>query len=126
MFGDELDVWEASAALMDFSLIRTRGDGRFTMAETVRVYAQEMLEQQGRADECRARHAALFTEEAEAIFDQLLVDFNAQVARTLDQIPEFSAAIGWAAGHDRALYRRLLAALGKPYHYAAHASANAG
>jgi predicted ATPase/class 3 adenylate cyclase len=120
MFGDELDVWEASASLMDFSLIRTRGDGRFTMAETVRTYAQTMLEERGRTDDCRSRHARMLAEEAEAIHDELMLDFNAQVARTVDLVREFSAAIEWAAGRDPALHRRLVGAIGLPYYYAGH------
>src|SRR3954454_3916874 len=74
MFGDTLDVWEGSAALMDLSLIRARGDGRFTMAEAVRTYARELLETQDRAEELRERHAALVTEEAEAIHDEFMLD----------------------------------------------------
>jgi predicted ATPase/class 3 adenylate cyclase len=117
MFGDTLDVWEGSAALMHLSLIRTRGDGRFTMAEAVRTYARELLETQGRADEVRERHAAMLAEEAEAIHDEFFLDYNAQKARTLDRLREFEAARTWAAHNSPALHRRLVGALGLAYHF---------
>ena len=47
LFGTELDTWNALAALIDFSLIRTRGDGRMTMVEHVRLYARELLAASG-------------------------------------------------------------------------------
>jgi predicted ATPase len=122
MFGAELDVWEASASLMDFSLIRTRGDGRFTMAEAVRTYARALLDEQGRADHCHARHAAMLTDEAEAIYDDALLDVSAQIARTLDLMREFSGALGWTAERDPAAYRRLLAALGMSYYLSGNLS----
>ena len=117
MFGDMFDVWEGSAALMDLSLIRTRGDGRFTMAEAVRTYARELLETQGRADDVRERHAAMLAEEAEAIHDEFFLDYNAQKARTLDRQREFEAALAWTAHNSPALHRRLVGALGMPYHF---------
>jgi predicted ATPase/class 3 adenylate cyclase len=122
MFGAEFDVWEASAALMDFSLIRTRGDGRFTMAEAVRTYAKALLDEQGRADHCHARHAAMLTEDAEAIYNDALLDVSAQIARTLDLMREFAAALRWTAVHDPAAYRRLLAALGMSYYLSGNLS----
>jgi hypothetical protein len=47
MFSDELDAWEATASLLDFALVRTRGDGRLAMAEPIRAYAHVLLAQQG-------------------------------------------------------------------------------
>jgi predicted ATPase/class 3 adenylate cyclase len=121
MLGDELDVWEASAALHDFSLIRTRGDGRFTMAETVRAYAQDLLEQQGRAHERHAQHALLLAREAEAIHDEIMLDMGL-VARTTDLLREFLAALEWTAAADPALHCRLVAALGVPFYFASRLS----
>ena len=117
MFGDALDVWEGSAALMDLSLIRARGDGRFTMAEAVRAYAKELLDAQDRAEELRERHAAMLTEEAEAIYDEFMLDTAAQKARTLDRLREFEAARAWTSRNSPALHRRLIGALGLPYHF---------
>src|SRR4051794_1928944 len=123
MFGDTLDVWEGSAALMDLSLIRARGDGRFTMAEAVRTYARELLETQDRAEEVRERHAAMFTVEAEAIHDEFMLDAAAQKARTLDSLRELEAARTWTGRNSPALHRRLVGALGLPYHFSHDLSA---
>lgn len=123
MFGDTLDIWEGSAALMDLSLIRTRGDGRFTMAEAVRSYARELLETGDRADDVRERHAAMLTEEAEEIHDEFMLDAAAQRARTLDRLREFEAARAWTARNSPVLHRRLVGALGFPYHYSRDLSA---
>ena len=45
------------AALVDKSLLRHTGEGRFFMLETIRDYAAECLEQSGLAEELRRRHA---------------------------------------------------------------------
>jgi predicted ATPase/class 3 adenylate cyclase len=123
MFGAELDVWEASASLLDFSLIRARGDGRFTMAETVRAYARALLAEHGRADDCRARHAVMLAEEAEAIYDEVYLDTGALVAGTIELLPEFAAALAWSAERAPETHRRLVGALGMPYYLAGHLSA---
>jgi predicted ATPase len=117
MFGDTLDVWEGSAALMELSLIRARGDGRFTMAEAVRTYARELLEAQDGAEELRERHAAMLTEEAEAIHDEFMLDADTQKARTIDRLREFEVARAWTGRNSPALHRRLVGALGLLYHF---------
>lgn len=122
MFADDVDVWTATSSLLEFSLIRTRGDGRFTMAEAVRAYARDLLEHDGQTDDCSGRHAALLADTAEAIDDEVMLDFTEQVARTVDLMREFAVAIRWSAGHDRALHRRMVAALARPYFFAANLS----
>lgn len=87
------------------------------MAEAVRSYARELLETQGRADDVRELHAAMLAEEAEAIHDEFFLDYKAQKARTLDRVREFEAARAWAARNSPALHRRLVGALGLPYHF---------
>jgi predicted ATPase/class 3 adenylate cyclase len=120
--GRELDVWEVSEALLDLALLRTRGDGRFTMAEAVRTYVRGLLNRDPRADEWRRRHAEMLADEAEAIDDEIILDFAEQVAHTIDLVGEFAVAIRWSATHDRGLHRRLVAALGRPYFFAANLS----
>jgi predicted ATPase/class 3 adenylate cyclase len=122
MFGADMDVWEASAVLLDFALIRRRGDGRFMMAETVHIYASGLLEEQGRTEECRKRHATMLAEEAEAIHDELFLNERELVARTVDLHGEFSAALAWTASADPILHRRLVGALGTPFYLAGHLS----
>jgi predicted ATPase/class 3 adenylate cyclase len=121
MFGNEIDVLDASAVLLDFSLIRTRGDGRLTMAEPVRAYAQELLAEQGREFDCRRRHALTLAEEAEEIHDEFVFQLRL-VARAVELGREFAAAVNWSRGHDSELHRRLVAALGMPYYLASRLS----
>ncbi len=116
MFGSETDIWDAVATLLDFALIRTRGDGRMTMAEPVRAYAQALLAEHGQEHDARHRHAMMLAEEADAISDGLLLSTRSLAARTLDLADEFDAAIHWSSTHDPALHRRLIAALGTPYY----------
>jgi hypothetical protein len=116
LFGPELDTWNALAALIDFSLIRRRGDGRMTMVEHVRAYALELLAASGREHECRRRHAELMAETLEALDQELALDTPAVTARTREVIDEAELAIAWARGAEPALHRRLVAAAGRPFY----------
>ena len=56
------------SALVDWSLLKPIGDGRFLMLETIREYALEALEDSGETEEVRDRHLDYFlalVEEAE-------------------------------------------------------------
>jgi predicted ATPase/class 3 adenylate cyclase len=56
------------SALVDWSLLKPIGDGRFLMLETIREYALEALEEGGETDDVRDRHLDYFlalVEEAE-------------------------------------------------------------
>jgi predicted ATPase/class 3 adenylate cyclase len=55
----DLDTLEA---LVDKSLVRVRGQGRFWMLETIRDFARERLAESGEEDRLRERHAAHFLE----------------------------------------------------------------
>ena len=118
MFSDELDIWEATASLLDFALVRTRGDGRLAMAEPIRAYAQALLAQQGAEHDCRRRHALMLAEEAEAIDDQFFFRTPVLTARTLELADEYGSAVRWSSDHDLELHRRLVGALGIPYYLA--------
>jgi predicted ATPase/class 3 adenylate cyclase len=114
MLGDQLDTWEATAGLLDFSLISERGDGRYTFGEAVRTYAREQLVAGSEKEFMRRRHAELVAGEADEIHAQFLLDWVAAVARARDLRAEIAAAAGWAGAHDPALHRRLLACVGAP------------
>jgi predicted ATPase/class 3 adenylate cyclase len=118
MFSDELDVWEATALLLDFALVRTRGDGRLAMAEPIRAYAQALLAQQGQEHDCRRRHALMLAEEAEGIDDEFFFRTPVLTARTLELADEYGSAVRWSSDHDLELHRRLVGALGIPYYLA--------
>jgi predicted ATPase/class 3 adenylate cyclase len=56
------------SALVDWSLLKPIGEGRFLMLETIREYALEALEESGETEELRGRHLEYFlalVEEAE-------------------------------------------------------------
>ena len=118
MSGDQLDVWEATASLLDFALIRTRGDGRMSMAEPVRLHAQELLERQGRDHEVRRRHALMLAAEAESIHDELLLETRTMTSRVVELANEFTSALQWSRTRDASVHRRLIAALGIAYYLA--------
>jgi predicted ATPase len=114
VIGGELELWEPMAALIDYSLIRTRGDGRLTMAERVRTHARALLGASGREHELRARHAELMAETAEQLSLDLLLDLGATIARTRDALEELEQALSWSAAADPVLHRRLVSAAGRP------------
>jgi predicted ATPase/class 3 adenylate cyclase len=118
MFEAGFDVWDASASLLDFGLIRTRGDGRMSMPEPVRLYAQELLERQGRDDEVRRRHALMLAAEAESIHDKLLLETRTMTSRVVELANDFTSALRWSRTHDARVHRRLVAALGTAYYLA--------
>jgi predicted ATPase len=108
LFGAELDLWESMATLLDLSLIRTRGDGRLTMAQRVKIHARELLAQSGREAELRARHAELVAETGEAIDLSQMLDHVGSIARTREIIDELEYAISWSRANRPDLYLRLL------------------
>jgi predicted ATPase/class 3 adenylate cyclase len=66
----EFDVLDGLASLLDKSLVRHSGgddEPRYSMLQTIREYALELLEESGEADAIRARHAAAFLELGEAV-----------------------------------------------------------
>jgi predicted ATPase/DNA-binding SARP family transcriptional activator len=89
-------------ALVDDSLVRTDGSGRFSMLDTIREYAEERLVETGDLDDVRARHAGFvvaLAEEAEPELrgrDQVswLVRLDAEEGNVL-------AAVDWAVEADR-------------------------
>ncbi len=116
MLADELDVWEATATLLDFALVRTQGDGRLAMPEPVRAHAHALLTEQGVEPNRRRCHAMMLAEEARVIDDEFFFATPALAARTLELADEYGAAIRWSSDHDVDLHRRLVGALGIPYY----------
>jgi predicted ATPase/class 3 adenylate cyclase len=51
---------EQLAELIDWSLVKPTGDGRFFMLETIREYAAEQLDGSGEQEELRSRHLTFF------------------------------------------------------------------
>ena len=68
--GDDLDVFETLASLVDESLVRplrrATDEPRFAMLETIREYAGELLEASGEEETLRRRHCEHVVTQAEA------------------------------------------------------------
>jgi len=99
--------FDAVASLVDKSLLQRR-EGRFTMLETVRPFAVELLN-----DDVRRVHAAWLTELAEGIEKQFVS--NADTAALLDELEgeldNIRTALGWAVdAHETELALRLVLA----------------
>jgi predicted ATPase/transcriptional regulator with XRE-family HTH domain len=94
--GDQAeDVVDRLAALLDQSVLHQQegpsSEPRFTMLETIREYALELLEASGEAEALRRRHMHYFLALAEAPDAQML-----QLAADLDNM---RAGVRWALQH---------------------------
>jgi predicted ATPase/DNA-binding SARP family transcriptional activator len=106
--GAELDL---VGSLVEKSLLRYQ-DGRLTMLETIRDYAQEQLAQHVDADAVRQHHAEHFLVLAEQADDDLRVGALRSIARLHEELDNLRAALALfedAGNHDAQL--RLAVAL---------------
>jgi DNA-binding CsgD family transcriptional regulator len=124
IMGDDGDVFEGVAALMDHSLVRqeTAPDGstRFAMLETIREYALERLEANGQRDETRRALAAYFVDLAERADPAIWggPEHKPWLDRLETELANLRAALAWLeATDDRAGLLRLAAALGGLWHF---------
>jgi predicted ATPase/class 3 adenylate cyclase len=107
--GADLDGLEA---LVDSSLVKSIGDDRFLMLETIREYAAEKLAASGDAKEVRHRHAAFFTGLAEEAYKRRF-DAEAEWSERLElDHDDLRAALDWLAANDPHSALALAGALG--------------
>ena len=109
---------QALEGLVEKSLLR-RESGRLVMLETVRAYASELLERDGRSSEVRLRHCEHFVAFAGTATPHLRIHAEAEWIRRLDAETEnFRAALDWALneGHP-ALAVRLAGRLGRYWEF---------
>jgi diguanylate cyclase (GGDEF)-like protein len=101
------DVVRMLLRLRDASLVHRvddadiDGPGRWAMYESIRAYAQELLERGDQLGVARAAHAAWamsLTAEAESKF--WTADYVGQVARLEAEMPNLRAALAWSLEHD--------------------------
>jgi predicted ATPase/class 3 adenylate cyclase len=110
-------VLDGLGSLVDKSLLRrttdSDGEPRFSMLETIREYALEMLHSSGEADEARRLHAHYYAEEAERLdLASRTGDRPSCHARLGDDYANLSAAIDFAReARDGDLMLRLVTAL---------------
>jgi len=100
------------AALVDSSLLKTIGNDRFLMLETIREYALERLAGSAEAEELRQRHAAFFSALAEQAYEHRF-DAEAEWAERLElDHDDLRAALDWLAESDPDRAREFAGALG--------------
>lgn len=109
------DVLDRLGELVDQSLVRLdeeRDAPRFSMLETIREYASEMLAAGGEADTTARRHAEAFLAFAQEAAPRLS---GAEQRTWLDRLERehdnFRAALDWATLHDPVLAARMAFAL---------------
>jgi predicted ATPase/class 3 adenylate cyclase len=94
---------EELAALVDLSLLKALGDGRFLMLETIHEYALELLEHLRDREEVLRRHAESFLAFAEAVGGVHI--FEAPQAVVVERLAQendnFRLAIEWALENRR-------------------------
>ncbi len=127
--GDEENVLDGLAALVDHSLVRQReGEGvRFSMLQTIRDYALELLKDHGGGAAVRDRHAHYYLELAEA-FASGEGDESAAHAHIDTEHDNMRAALSWWLDRAReqpgpytGLALRLAVALGRFWYRHGHA-----
>ncbi|MGH2476937.1 MAG: adenylate/guanylate cyclase domain-containing protein [Candidatus Limnocylindrales bacterium] len=98
------DVVDGLGALVDQSLVRIDdgddGQPRFTMLDTIREYAAEMLAQRGEAEAIAERHALAFLDLAESAAPNLAGDDQRRWLDRLEQEHDnLRAALEWATSY---------------------------
>lgn len=87
-------------SLIDKSLLRIEA-GRYTMLETVREFALELLESHPGANELRRRHASFYLDLAEQAAPQLKgSDQVSWLDRLEHEVDNFRAALSWSLGGE--------------------------
>jgi predicted ATPase len=99
-------------ALVDWSLLKPIGNGRFFMLETIREYATERLELAGDADQVRERHAAYFVALADEVDARIRGPEQYALVDVLDlEHDNMRAALRWYVLRDADSALRLALAL---------------
>ncbi len=104
---DSVDATAVLATLVDKSLLKRETGAteapRVSMLETVRAYAQELLEEEGEADAGRRRHAAyMLAFVGEAVPHLIRPEQAGWLVRLDGEIDNIRAALRWAEGSDDA------------------------
>lgn len=119
------DVLDGLSALVNASLLRSvddrSGATRFTMLETIREYAGELLEESGGLPQMRQQHARYFLSIAEEAAPALRRAHNRQWLDRLERDHDnLRAALQWACDHDHEMLARFVGALWQFWHVHGH------
>ncbi|HLW96921.1 MAG TPA: adenylate/guanylate cyclase domain-containing protein [Solirubrobacteraceae bacterium] len=111
----QLDVLEGLEELLEFSFLRRVDTGgsetRFEMAQTLRDFGRAQLEDTGRLESARRRHADWALTLAEECAAQSPSDPVAASDRLWRRLDDVYSALGWAIDHDPTLHLRLCATI---------------
>ena len=100
------------AGLVDASLVKALGDGRFLLLETIREYALELLATCGEELDVRRRHAGHYAALAEQAYKSHYAA-ESQWATALERDHDnLRGALEWLAEHDPPTEKTLSSALG--------------
>ena len=108
---DGADVLEALAGLVELSLVRRRGDGRFGMPTTLRAYSRELLEESGELAALRGRHARVVAAELGPLALRYPIDQYAAEAATAAEAHELPTLMAWAADNDLEMFAAMIGAV---------------
>ena len=113
--------FEQIAELIDWSLVKPIGEGRFFMLETIREYALERLEQSSELEELRSRHLDYFLGFAERERADVERGISASLERLESDHDNFRAALQSARDlDDPTVELRLVSALGRFWELRGH------
>jgi predicted ATPase/class 3 adenylate cyclase len=114
--GDRPDLLDELESLLDQNLVRQAeqdGEARFTMLETIRDFADEMLVASGEAAGMQARHLAYFHDLARRAEPELVgPDELSWITHLADEHDNLRAAVQWGLKNDPQKTVELLANLG--------------
>jgi predicted ATPase/DNA-binding CsgD family transcriptional regulator/Tfp pilus assembly protein PilF len=105
---EEADILDVLYGLVEKSLVVAQGFGergtvRYRLLELIRQYAQEKLEEGGKGEEVRHRHAAFFLALAEEAEPKLRTPENREWLERLEaEHDNLRAALSWALGRGEA------------------------
>jgi predicted ATPase/class 3 adenylate cyclase len=112
---------EQIAELVDWSLVKPIGEGRFFMLETIREYALERVERGGELEELRSRHLDYFREFAERERDDVMRGTSASLERVEADHDNFRAALQSARElDDTTIELGLVSALARFWEFRGH------
>lgn len=118
-----VDIFSGLESLLNKSLMRRESDvegiPRFGMLETLRSYAEALLDAPAEARTLHRRHALYFVEMAEQIGTGLHASQQRE-ALSQAEVHNFYAATLWSLDHDPDLGLRLIVALGTCWHLRSH------
>ncbi|MHA3700785.1 ATP-binding protein [Jatrophihabitans sp. YIM 134969] len=106
LWGGDLDTWEGSAVLLDLSLVRAGGDGRFTMAERVRTHVRELVDAGSDRDVLYRAHLELMVTRAARLYPVRWTEYVAVQVAAREAWPDVEVALA-RFGDDLELAGRL-------------------